>query len=151
MSRSNAKTALDAYDKLVDRLQKQIDKLEAEVAHLKTDNEFLRSEVSRLNAAKRTIITNPNPNPYPWAEGPYVFPPDKDSVRPSTKPWRTAELPDSINPHSLPDSINPHSLPDDFSIRPRPWYDNPNYRLNSPDGPYVGAGKVTCAAGVGNA
>ena len=142
MSKDSIKTALDAYERLVDRLQKQIDKLEAEVAHLKTDNEFLRSEVSRLNAAKRNVITNPNPNPYPYPQGPYVYPPDTDSVRPSTKPWRTAEL---------PDSINPHSLPDDFSVSPRPWYDNPDYRLNSPDGPYVGAGKVTCSAGMGNA
>ena len=143
MSKDIAKTALDAYDKLVERLQKQIDRLEGEIAGLKTDNEFLRNEVSRLNAEKRIVIDKPSFNPkYPYPQGPYVYPPDPDPVRPSTKPWRTAPL---------PDDIRPNSLPDDFSVYPRPWYENPNYRLNSPDGPYVGAGKITCSAKTGGA
>lgn len=139
MSKDIATSAMEAYERLVDRLQKQIDKLESDNAHLRTDNEFLRSEVARLNAEKRMEIDKlaPSAPKWPWQEHTWPqLPQDRDA-----KPIRW------IGTAPLPDDIRPNSLPDDFSIRPRPWYENPDYRLNSPDGPYVGAGKITCSVG----
>lgn len=150
-------SALDAYGRLVksleeriDSLQKENESLRKEVETLKVQQECRDREIERLEKAGKTAVEDilkkvskspvqPSIVPaYPNPIGPFV---------PGSAPdGRNPLLPDGWQP-TLPDDIRPGSLPDDIrwpSATPRPWYENPDYRLNSPDGPYVGAGRITC-------
>lgn len=130
---------VEAYERLVKTLQDQFDRLQKENEALKADNEFLRTKVADLQARKgffEEIKKKPN---WPQIIGPYV---------PGHEPDSFGTLPDDIKCPSLP---NDYGQP--FSTPWKPWYQDDKYRMkiNDPDGPYVGAGKVLCSVEAGNA
>ena len=145
MNTEKLEKVVDAYEKLVKTLQDQFERLQKENDALKAENDYLKGRVADLQARKGyfdEIGKKPN---WPHVIGPFVpgHEPDQfDGIR---------TLPDDIKSPSLPNDIGkPWSNP----WKPwKPWYENDQYRMkiNDPDGPYAGSGKVICSAECGNA
>ena len=138
--------ALGAFERLVKFLEERLDKLQKENDSLRNDNDFLRGQIAALNASRSIVkeIRRDMPS-YPRPIGPFV--PGSEPMDRTAKPFDGIRTLPNDFPFPDPATAQPVSVPN-----PVPWYDQgKDYRLNSPDGPYVGAGKVTCIAGCGNA
>lgn len=135
--------ALGAYERLVKSLEDRLDRLAKENDSLRSENDFLRGQVAALNAARPIVkeIRKDMPS-YPRPIGPFV-----PGSEPDSAPFDGIRTLPNDFPLTGPVTAEPLD-----PVNPVPWYDRgKSYRLNSPDGPYVGAGKVVCSVGCGNA